>query len=52
MKPPRVRIKSRTVAVRRTKPRKKWREKELLKGSTPRLCGPDLIPGKAGKELI
>jgi hypothetical protein len=33
-------------------PRKKWTEKELLKGVTPEMCGPDLIPDRAGREII
>ena len=37
--------------IRRAKIRKKWTEKELLKGITPTLCGPDLIPSRAGREL-
>jgi hypothetical protein len=49
---PQDRIQGKTVATRRAKIRKKWTEKELLKGVTPRICRPDLIPGRAGKELI
>ena len=47
-----VRVKSDTITIRRAKARKKWTEKELLKGVTPRMCGPDLIPDRVGKELI
>jgi antitoxin MazE len=47
-----VRVKGDTITIRRTKARRKWTEKELLKGVTPKLCGPDLIPDRAGKELI
>lgn len=32
--------------------RKRWREEELLKGVTPEICGPDLIPDRVGRELI
>jgi hypothetical protein len=38
--------------IRPVKPRKKWTEKDLLKGVTPAMCGPDLIPQRAGKEII
>jgi antitoxin MazE len=47
-----VRIKGDTITIRRLKPRKKWTEEELLKGVTPEMCGPDLIPDRAGKELL
>ena len=47
-----VRVRGDTITIRRARARKKWTEKELLKGITPDLCGPDLIPNKAGKELI
>jgi antitoxin MazE len=47
-----VRVKGDTITIRRAKPRKKWTEKELLKGITPAICGPDLIPDRSGKELI
>jgi len=47
-----VRVKGDTITIRRAKARKKWTEKELLKGVTPRMCGPDLIPDRVGKELI
>jgi antitoxin MazE len=47
-----VRVKSDTITIRRAKGRKKWTEKELLKGVTPAMCGPDLIPGRKGKELL
>jgi antitoxin MazE len=47
-----VRVKGDTITIRRAKGRKKWTEKELLKGITPSICGPDLIPDRAGKELI
>jgi hypothetical protein len=32
--------------------RRKWTEAELLKGVAPAICGPDLIPNRAGRELI
>jgi antitoxin component of MazEF toxin-antitoxin module len=41
-----------TITIRRAKSRKNWTEQELLKGVTPAICGPDLIPGRAGRELI
>jgi antitoxin MazE len=47
-----VRVKGDTITIRRAKPRKKWTEKELLKGITPAMCGPDLVPDRKGKELI
>ena len=40
------------IIIRRAKSPKKWTEDELLKGVTPDICGPDLIPDRAGKELI
>ena len=48
----RVRVEGDTITIQRVKPRRKWTEAELLKGVTPAICGPDLIPGRAGKELI
>lgn len=47
-----VRVKGDTITIRRTKSRKKWTEAELLKGITPAMCGPELIPDRVGKELI
>jgi len=47
-----VRVKGDTITIRRTKARKKWSEAELLKGITPAMCGPDLIPDRVGRELI
>lgn len=47
-----VRVKDDTITISRAKSRKKWTEKELLKGITPSICGPDLIPDRAGRELI
>ena len=47
-----VRVKGDTITIQRTKPRRKWTEKQLLKGVTPAICGPDLIPHRAGSELI
>jgi len=47
-----VRVHGDTITIRRAKPRKKWTEAELLKGITPRMCGPDLVPDRSGKELI
>ncbi|HEX4055044.1 MAG TPA: AbrB/MazE/SpoVT family DNA-binding domain-containing protein [Tepidisphaeraceae bacterium] len=47
-----VRVNGDTITIRRAKARKKWTEKELLKGVTPAICGPDLIPDRGGKELL
>jgi antitoxin MazE len=47
-----VRVKGGTITIRRAKSRKKWTEEELLKGVTPDICGPDLIPDRVGRELI
>jgi antitoxin MazE len=47
-----VRVKGDTITICRTKTRRKWTEKELLKGVTPAMCGKDLIPDRAGRELI
>jgi antitoxin MazE len=47
-----VRVDGDTITIRRAKPRKKWTEKQLLKGVTPAICGPDLMPGRVGREPI
>lgn len=47
-----VRVKDDTITIRRAKKRKKWTESELLKGVTPAICGPDLVPGRRGREII
>lgn len=47
-----VRIKGDSISIRPLKPRKKWTEEELLKGITPDICGPDLVPDRVGKELL
>ena len=47
-----VRVTGDTITIRRARPRKKWTEKELLKGVTPAICGPDLVPDRRGKELL
>jgi antitoxin MazE len=47
-----VEIKEQTITIRRAKQRKKWTEAELLKGVSPKICGPELIRGRAGKELL
>ncbi len=47
-----VQIKGDTITIKRTKPRKKWTEAELLKGVTPEMCGPELIKGRVGRELL
>jgi len=48
----RVRVKGDTITISRAKPRRKWTEKDLLKGITPDICGPDLVPDRKGRELI
>jgi antitoxin MazE len=40
------------ITIRRAKPRRKYSEAELLKGITPALCGPDLVPDAVGREII
>jgi len=50
--PVNVWIKGDTITIRRGKTRRTWTEAELLKGVTPAMCGPDLIPDRAGRELI
>jgi antitoxin MazE len=47
-----VRIKGDTITIRKAKSRRRWTEQELLKGVTPAMCGPDLIPDRAGKEIL
>jgi len=47
-----VEVKGDVITIRRATRRKKWTEQELLKGVTPEICGPDLIPDRVGKELI
>jgi antitoxin MazE len=47
-----VQVNGDTITIRRAKTRRKWNEGELLEGVTPELCGPDLIPDRAGKEVI
>lgn len=41
-----------TITIKRVKPRRKWSEKELLKGVTPEICGPDLASDRRGRELL
>jgi antitoxin MazE len=48
----RVQVQGDTITIRKARPRKKWTEAELLRGVTPQMCGPDLIPDRAGGELI
>ena len=48
----RVRVKGDTITISRAKPRRKWTEKDLLKGITPEMCGPDIVPDRKGRELI
>jgi antitoxin MazE len=48
----RVRVKGSTITICRARPRRKWTEKELLKGVTPAMCGPDLVPNRSGREII
>jgi antitoxin MazE len=47
-----IRIKGDSITIRPLKARKKWTEEELLKGVTPEICGPDLVPDRVGKELL
>ena len=47
-----IQIKGDTITIQRKKPRKKWTEAELLKGVTPDMCGPELIKGRVGKEIL
>jgi antitoxin MazE len=47
-----VRVTGDTITIRRARPRRKWTEKELLKGVTPAICGPDLIPDRRGREIL
>jgi antitoxin MazE len=47
-----VRVRGDTITISRVKSRRKWTEQELLKGITPAMCGPDLIPDRAGKEIV
>jgi antitoxin MazE len=47
-----VRVSGDTITIRRARPRRKWTEAELLKGVTPAMCGPDLVPDRKGREII
>ena len=47
-----VSVRAGTITISRAKTRKKWTEQELLKGVTPAICGPDLVPDRAGEEII
>ena len=47
-----VRVKNATITIRRAGAGRKWTEAELLKGVTPAICGPDLVPTRAGREII
>jgi antitoxin MazE len=47
-----VRIDGNRITICRTKTRRRWTERELLKGVRPGMCGPDLLPDRVGKELI
>jgi antitoxin MazE len=47
-----VSVRGSTITISRAKPRKKWTEQELLKGVTPAICGPDLVPDRAGEEIL
>jgi antitoxin component of MazEF toxin-antitoxin module len=40
------------IDVKETKTRKRWTEAELLEGVTPDLCGPELISGRVGREIL
>jgi antitoxin MazE len=47
-----MRIGNGSITIRPARQRKKWTEEELLKGVTPDICGPDLIPNRVGREII
>jgi antitoxin MazE len=47
-----VRVKRHTITIQRARSRRKWTARELLKGVTPEICGPDLIPDRRGKEVL
>lgn len=47
-----VRVSGNSITIRRTAQRKTWSEKDLLRGVTPATCGPDLVPDRAGRELL
>ena len=47
-----IQVRNGVMTIRKAKQRKRWTEAELLKGITPKMCGPELIRGRAGKELI
>ena len=47
-----VEVRNGSIIIRPAKQRKKWTEAELLKGITPGMWGPELIRGRAGKEII
>jgi antitoxin component of MazEF toxin-antitoxin module len=47
-----VTVRGDTFNVRRVRSRRKCSEIELLNGVTPSMCGPDLVPDRAGNELI
>lgn len=47
-----VRVRRDSITIRCAKDRRRWTEQELLKGITPALCGPNLIPGRAGMEIL
>jgi antitoxin component of MazEF toxin-antitoxin module len=47
-----VRVDGSSITIRRLETRKRWTEAELLKGVTPAMCGPDLLPDRSGEELI
>lgn len=48
----RIRVTADAITLRCAAARKKRAEAELLHGITPDLCGPDLIPNRAGRELL
>jgi antitoxin MazE len=47
-----IQIKGDSITIKRTKPRKKWTEAELLKGVTPDMCGPEFFAVPVGKEVL
>ena len=47
-----VRVKNGAITIRRAQQRKKWTERQLLKGVTPDMCGPELLARPVGKEAF
>jgi antitoxin component of MazEF toxin-antitoxin module len=47
-----IRVSNDEIMIRSPGHRKKWSEKDLLKGVTPNICGPALIPDRMGGEIL